>query len=265
MKNFLYNPLLRLSYFSFFSFALFACSPDITGTVRSPAQALPGEKLSTNLQVSLKNSGSEVADSFFIDLVLSSDSIIPIRFAEYSPNFREDVLLEGGREHIKSLAVGASISPKLNGPNKIPEDTPPGIYFLGLVADPGNSVDESNESNNISLSKIEVLSCSPIANINDCQIIEASGGTVGFAKLLLRWAYGNGEKPSRLLIKVFRYSADDWLNIMPNGEPFEVPSPQSTLESEVIIFRLFSGNYKLELEAFYSCNRKELYIFEDQL
>jgi subtilase family serine protease len=51
--------------------------------------------------------------------------------------------LKGGREHI-SFKGPDKVNVKLNGSNIIPANTPPGIYYLGVVIDAGNKVKESN-------------------------------------------------------------------------------------------------------------------------
>lgn len=242
-----------------------SCAPDLTGTIECPGQARPGEELKTNIEIALENKGSEPASDFFVDLVLSIDTTIPVNLATYSPNFSEDVLLKGGRESVEMLGSKTSMNLVLNGSNKIPEDTPAGNYYIGFVVDPGKTVSESNEDNNIGVCPIEIVACDPIADITDCQIIEASGGTVGYARLRLRWTYGTGEKPNQLLITVYRRSAGEWGNIMPGEEPFNVPSPESTTESDVTIFRLFSGDYKIVFHASYSCDREEEFVFERHL
>lgn len=242
-----------------------SCRPDLKGTIECPTQSYPGKELRDSIKVEIKNVGSQAANDFFVDLILSSDTMIPVKLASYSPNFEEDVLLDGGREHLESLAAGNSLDLTLHGANKIPEDTPPGIYYLGLVVDSGEKVSESSETNNTAICEIEIIECASIAAVTSCQIIEASGGTVGFARLRLRWTYGTGEKPYRLLITVFRRSGDTWDNIMPSEESFEVPSPETTTESDVTIFRLFSGDYRMVLKAFYTCEREAEYAFEQHL
>jgi hypothetical protein len=105
-----------------------------------------------------------------------------------------------------------------------------------------------------------------IAAITDCQIIGESGGTVGMARLRLRWTYAaTGVKPYKLLITVYRLQGTppgSWDNIMPSGQAFNVPSPSTTTESDVMIWRLFSGDYRIVLKAFYTCNRVKEYKFE---
>ena len=105
-----------------------------------------------------------------------------------------------------------------------------------------------------------------IAAVTDCQVIGQSGGTVGTARLRLAWTYAaTGVKPNKLQITVYRLQGiapGTWDNIMPSGKSFEVPSPATTTESDVLIWRLFSGKYRLVFKAFYSCNRVKEYTFE---
>lgn len=108
--------------------------------------------------------------------------------------------------------------------------------------------------------------CLAIAAITNCQIVGASGGTVGFAQLQLSWTYAaTGVKPKKLFITVYRKQGPapgTWDNIMPSGQPFEVASPATTTTASVLIFRLFSGDYRIVFKAHYSCNRVREYTFE---
>jgi hypothetical protein len=118
----------------------------------------------------------------------------------------------------------------------------------------------------IGKSSQSVYCTTSMAAITDCQIIGESGGTVGMAKLRLRWTYAaTGVKPYKLLITVYRLQGlppGSWDNIMPSGQAFNVPSPATTTDSDVMIWRLFSGDYRIVLKAFYTCNRVKEYMFE---
>ena len=108
--------------------------------------------------------------------------------------------------------------------------------------------------------------CLAMAAITDCQIVGASGGTVGFAQLQLAWTYAaTGVKPKKLFITVYRKQGPapgTWDNIMPSGQSYEVASPATATSANVIIFRLFSGDYRIVFKAHYSCNRIKTYTFE---
>ena len=91
-----------------------------------------------------------------IDLVLSSNNVIPVTTAVYNASYSDDVLLKGGREFVASIAAGATINVKLNGTNQIPANTPPGNYYLGVVADGGKTIAELDESNNTGSTSIVI-------------------------------------------------------------------------------------------------------------
>lgn len=128
--------------------------PDLSVALTGPAAAEPGGNV-TGLVVTVKNQGSASAPGsrplvtgYMVDLVLSRDGTLPIRFATYADAFAEDVLLGGGRvSNTDSLAPGESRSYTVSEA-VIPADTPPGLYCLGAVVDPGNAVAESDEGNN---------------------------------------------------------------------------------------------------------------------
>jgi hypothetical protein len=239
--------------------------PDLTGAITCPTRALPGEELGDRVEVVLNNSGPVSAENFSVDLVLSSDTTIPVELATYSPIFSEDVLLQNGREQVESIAGGSSLDLSFapDG-NRIP-CVPAGDYYLGLVVDSGKTVVEANEGNNTALCPIQIdpIPCpAPMAEITDSQIIGASGGTVGYAMLQLAWTYGTGERPERLFITVYRFQGGEWDNIMPGEEPFEVPSPSTTTTADVVIYRLFRGNYRI---VYTICCNLEEFTFEREL
>jgi len=151
-KNFLLNIL-----FCFCLIGIYGCRPDLTCSIECQTESYPGEELEGNINVILENRGNRAANDFFVDLVLSTDTTIPVDFAIHSPNFTEDVLLEGGREHVDSLGPGASLNLTLNGIDKIPDDTPLGNYYLGVVVDSGKTVSESNEVNNTAVCNTKIL------------------------------------------------------------------------------------------------------------
>jgi hypothetical protein len=52
---------------------------------------------------------------------------------------------------------------------------------------------------------------------------------------------------------------------MPSQEPFDVPSLESTTEADVIIFRLFSGDYRLVFDAYYGCGAHRQFVYAQTL
>ncbi len=150
------------------SIGIFLCSSimhaqgaDLRVSIRCPDRASAGQELGKSIEVFVTNAGRTTASNFSVDLVLSTNTYVPVKFAIYSANFKEDVLLQGGREFVKSLGPGKTINLTLNGNNKIPADTPSGSYYLGAVVDPGNAVRESNERNNTAVCSIRITGGSP--------------------------------------------------------------------------------------------------------
>lgn len=122
--------------------------PDLTVAISGPATAKPGQNLGKSIKVQLTNKGTAPARNVVIDLVISSNNTVPVKLATYSLSYSDDVLLKGGRENVAAIAPGATINVTLNGTNQIPANTKPGKYYLGVVADPGNTIDELKEDNN---------------------------------------------------------------------------------------------------------------------
>jgi len=123
----------------------------------SDITTIPGGNPNKGISVLVTNIGDVVAKNFFVDIVLSTDTNFPIKFASYSPNFCEDVLLKGGRLSVKNLKPGASTSLRLPKMCKIPDNTPLGNYYLCAVVDPGKKILEKNEKNNTAYIKFKVL------------------------------------------------------------------------------------------------------------
>lgn len=143
--------------------------PDLTVGVTGPYEAVAGTNI--NLAVTVRNDGSAVAHgtntaaagrNYFIDLVLSSDWLIPVKVAIWPgyagktrDDFVEDMLLQGGRD-----TIAEDIAP--NGQRSysrsvyIPKNTPPGLYCIGAVVDPSRSVFELREYNNTDAYRVKI-------------------------------------------------------------------------------------------------------------
>jgi hypothetical protein len=127
--------------------------------VRCPKKVVKaGEDLKAGFVVNGKSTFPVAVKDVVVDLILTRKPVYPAPapFAAYSANYSDNVLLKGGREQISFTGPG-SVNVKLNGENRIPADTPPGIYYLGAVIDAGNKVKESNERNNVHFCKIRVV------------------------------------------------------------------------------------------------------------
>jgi len=129
---------------------------DLRISIRCPGKAKAGQDLKKSIRVFVTNAGDKPTSNFSVDLIISSDMSAPMRFAVYTPNYKEDALLLGGREFVSYLGPGKTKEVTLYGNNRIPADTPAGMYYLGAVVDPGNKEPESNERNNMSFCRIKV-------------------------------------------------------------------------------------------------------------
>jgi hypothetical protein len=99
--------------------------PDLSGRLKCPSEASTGEEIGDKVRATAYNSGGRfgmVAENVFVDLVLSSDTVVPVQFAYPSDNFTEDGLLLGGREHIARLGRGESLKVAFSSAAKIPDD-----------------------------------------------------------------------------------------------------------------------------------------------
>ncbi|PJZ57985.1 CARDB domain-containing protein [Leptospira barantonii] len=140
-------------------------SPDLAVVLSGVDDVLPGEDISSKLKVKVLNNGNSSAEGsnphnkgYMVDLILSKDSIVPEGYASYSSNFKEDVLLGGGRISNTPDLAGGTYAFVSEGANLIPKDVPFGNYFLCARIDPGSKVAESNETNNTVCVPIQVQS-----------------------------------------------------------------------------------------------------------
>lgn len=138
--------------------------PDLRVEISGPAHVRAGDDVEALMRIVASNQGDAPAPGtldpdtagYMVDLVLSRDSILPVRWAAVSPTFTEDMLLAGGRiSRTMRLAPGESRAVS-EGEASIAADTPPGRYCLGAVIDPGTRVAESDENNNTACHWIEV-------------------------------------------------------------------------------------------------------------
>jgi hypothetical protein len=129
--------------------------PDLQVKFDCPNTIMAGTDIGSHVHLKVWNSGAAPAagtdtagtNGYMVDLMLSTDTNTPAGWAIYSPNFSEDVLLQGGRiSNTKTLNPGQSQTYAVGG--GIPADTPTGTYYICAKVDAGNKITESNEGNN---------------------------------------------------------------------------------------------------------------------
>lgn len=188
-----------------------------------PASADAGQYLGLQLKITIQNSGDapapgtlgtlNPAKGFQFDVVFSKDSTAPVKYAIFSSNFVEDMLMLGCRfSRTKDLAVnGVASYPQGTGPGdyaRIPPDTKPGNYFVCVVVDPGKVVPESNESNNVMCKSIVITpqKTFPDLTIKQYQVVDAKLGKI---KYLIK-NQGTADAPACIV--------DTWLPIKPGSD-----------------------------------------------
>lgn len=144
-------------------------TPDLQVTVGGPERAVSGKSI--DLKVTVSNKGKAVAKGtqgspegtgYMVDIVLSEDSRFPVEYAVWpgydgktEDDFVEDMLMRGGRiSNTTDLKPGASRSYSVSVP--IPSKTPPGLYCVGAVVDPGTRILEMDETNNRTCLKVQI-------------------------------------------------------------------------------------------------------------
>lgn len=143
----------------------------ITEVITDKLAYSPGEQV--QCKVTIRNVGSAPAvgtlqnanQGYMIDLVLSTDGVAPIVFANV-PNpyhYQEDMLVIGGRHsNTNTLAPGATATFPLTFPlpSVMPKPCQLGYLALGAVADPGKKVAETNENDNTKFTRFKIT-CTP--------------------------------------------------------------------------------------------------------
>jgi len=162
-----------------------AAAPDLTPEIYGRSDYLGGNTYNagSELLISFKvmNLASATNDApgtlssgsagWMADVILSTDNVGPTGFAIYSPAWREDVLLRGGRMS-RTNTLTPSGEQMFNGPTvmrggpparpydyltfPMPTGVRPGAYHICIVADPANVVAESNERNNTACMPITI-------------------------------------------------------------------------------------------------------------
>lgn len=128
-----------------------------------PSVLSPGQPLGAGSRIVARNIGSSNAPGsragqtgYMIDVVLSTDTNVPEGFAIFNENFREDVLLRGGRvSNTPDLAGGASVALDIEN-DTIPTDVPDGNYQLCARIDPANVVAELRKNNNVTCQPVRI-------------------------------------------------------------------------------------------------------------
>jgi hypothetical protein len=127
---------------------------NLRASINGPYNVYLGEEFGPTLNIVIENGGQGQATGtlddpswgYMADVIISRDSILPMRIASFSPNFTEDVLLRGGRiSRTRTLSAGEREVFSLQA--GIPADTPPGRYCIGVVVDPGQRIIENREDN----------------------------------------------------------------------------------------------------------------------
>ena len=138
--------------------------PDLRVSLAVPGRAIAGSNIGPAVRLVAANTGNALAlgtdraraNGYMIDLILSRDTRVPNGFATFSPNWREDVLLRGGRvSNTRTLAPRQSQAYRVGG--GIPANTPPGRYFVCARVDSGNKIRELSERNNVACRPIVIL------------------------------------------------------------------------------------------------------------
>ncbi|MFZ5815065.1 MAG: S-layer homology domain-containing protein [Bacillota bacterium] len=137
--------------------------PDLQVTLTLNAESFPtGQEAHDLIEVTVANGGAgtafgqyqEVQAAYQVAAILSTDQTLPDLFPSPGKGFKEDMIigevvqtktLPFQEERVYSISV------------IIPYDTPPGDYYLAVIADYTGTVVETNETNNVAMLPTKVL------------------------------------------------------------------------------------------------------------
>jgi hypothetical protein len=116
----------------------------------------PGDEIGDLVKVSVGSSFNTDQNDVVVDLFLAENmDFSDYSFRIYSENYSDNVLLQGGRENV-NIPANSEINVTITEPLKIPDDTPSGYYYIGVLVDAGNHISEADEPNNIRYCTIAV-------------------------------------------------------------------------------------------------------------
>lgn len=180
------------------------------------------------IRLTVRNTGKADAGKFFVDFILSSDQKAPIKYAAFSTNWQEDVLVKGGRMHIERLAAGASRTVTLPIPLFKPRGAPGNVY-LGAVVDPGKTVSEGDEKNNTAFMKYRFPEVKKV-RINSVHQSTVMGSVSGTIELTLNGS-GFGATMGDRLVKLGSWTLPvdqspdgSWVDWSDSGTCARIPS-----------------------------------------
>lgn len=154
-------------FFTAAPFAIAQPKPDLVARIKCPESAVAGQDLGTSITIEISNTTKIAAKTVGVDIVLSKDTVIPLKAAVYQSNWGEDILLKGGREFVENIKGMSTITVVLNGTNTIPADTLGGPYYIGVFIDSTNNNAETNERNNTAYCPIFIKAKeAPVSPIN---------------------------------------------------------------------------------------------------
>jgi subtilisin-like proprotein convertase family protein len=164
-----------------YSLSSFAVSGATAGIDLNPSQIIASSSATSGTTIAvtltMNNSGTEAAGAFSNSWYLSTDTFI---------NTGDDVFLETFNwttlAPLSSLAVSRVLT--------IPASTGAGTWYVGVITDVGNQVDETDEGNNIAVKDSGIFVEAPVAGVDlravslNGPLAVASGGLVSLVSVV---------------------------------------------------------------------------------
>jgi len=135
--------------------------PDLKPTIKAPIKAAPGEDLTAGISVTVTNRGTADAGNFTVGFMLFQENETPIPLGTAVKDFTGDVIIKNGKEEPRLFAPGETVTVDLNEPIILPGQIKPGKYYLGVKADAGDQIKETDEENNLERSFILISVAEP--------------------------------------------------------------------------------------------------------
>ncbi len=122
--------------------------PDLAVDMKYPFQVHNGQNLAPDLHVSVRNHGVVPVENVHVDVLLSPRSQLPAPPITVAESYSADLPLLLKRVTLEALAPGENREIRFTEPVEIPQNVPPGKYYMAVVADPEGLLNEYSRLDN---------------------------------------------------------------------------------------------------------------------
>jgi len=129
---------------------------DLSVRMKYPIKISHKEELKDKISITVRNNGTKASASCTIDLILSKESKIPQQNLDYAKNFSEGSVVKLASKEFQPIKRGEELTFNFENSIQIPEEIPPGNFYLGTISDPENKSRELFKQNNLDVGLIMI-------------------------------------------------------------------------------------------------------------